>query len=403
MMSKVLSYKLYCFFLLLMILWSQHAWFTWGLDSNKILGYFVYVLFLWITLVYKKKNKISIAFEKKETTALLLFGLGLLLSMDSIKSLPANILIYYPLLIIVSDKKNSTSCLDTLSKIIGIIVAIGIIPYLLWLNDTLSIVGKPIAYDMDYDIFTNYYLFIAAPTAFTGYRYHSVFLEPGYLGTMCALFLYINNYNLKKYYNVFFLVALILSLSLAGYVLAVIGYFLYVGIQKRSIVKALFFVGVIGSIFFFVAQFDDGDSDVNNLIVERLKYDEEKGISGNDRFGENTERLYQQTLNSWDFLFGIDKNTFYASKLEGSGYKIYIIHYGIISYILIWAFYWVMASTSRERKKTLTLCFLLYLCFLKATDPCTYSWLLPFLLYVNKYKQVEIKENTKLVEQKTSN
>ena len=378
-----LSLKIYRFFLILLILWSQNAWFTWCFDSLKVIGYIVYILFFIVAFKYKEKAKIRIIIDEKRLMAIFVLVIGLLLSMDSIKSIISNVVVYLPLLVLASDKEKCKEHIEVLSKALGIIVAVGIIPYLLHLNDSLGYTGRTIMYG-SYESFENYFLFITPSFSLDALRYQSVFLEPGHLGTLCAFFLFINNYNLKKYYNIFFLTALVFSLSLAGYVLTVIGYFFSLIINKRKLFAPLLVIGVVITALTFATTLFDEESDFNALIIERLKLDDDKGIAGNDRFSEETDKLFASSVSSGDIWFGMGTEEFFSKKLDGSGFKIYILHHGIIAYILIWLFYWIEATNSINRKKAICMCILLYLSFLKSTNPCTYFWFIIFYLYINE-------------------
>ena len=380
-------FKVYQYSLLLMILWSQHAWFTWMLDSDKIVGYFFDILFLFVAFYYKSECDIKVVLNKKKQLALYTLLLGLVLSLDTIKTIPNYIVVYLPLLVLASDKRYCSNHIEILSKLLGIIVVIGIVPYLLWLIGSLNIDGTFIKYG-EYDEF-----YIVPSTMTSGFRYQSVFLEPGYLGTLCALFLYINNYNLRKYYNFFFLIALLFSLSLAGYMLTIIGLFLQIGIQKKKYFALLLSFGILISGYLFMTQYEGGNNYFNWMIVERLQYDEDKGFSGNNRFDEKTDKLFKQSMEDGRFLFGIGTEEFENQKIEGAGYKVFILHYGIIAYALILLFYWIEASIVRDKRKAFCMCLMLYSSFFKTTNPISYFWLILFFLYINSGDYV--KEMTK--------
>lgn len=381
--SYKLLFKLYQFFLVLMVFWSQHAWFTWILDSQKIIGYGTYFIFFCVAFYYKKTFNLQIRIRRKQLVAIVLLCMGLLLSMNSIKDIINDLIIYPPLIVLAADKRNSEKHLKVISKVLGIVVILGIIPYLQWLTGTLSIKGSSIVYG-DYDVFYNYYLMIVPSISYASFRYQSVFLEPGNLGTLCALFLFINNYNLKKYYNVFLLVALLFSLSLAGYVLFVVGYFLYyVVIQKKRLTKPLFFFLLLCGLYYYIPSINGGDNSVNYMIIERLNYDDGNMSARNDRFDDKTNNLYDKAFANGDIWFGMDSSLYSEKKLEGSGYKLYILRYGIIPYLLIWFFYWIQALALVDRRHALSICLILYLCFLKATALTSYAWLVPFFLYLN--------------------
>lgn len=395
------SYKIYQFFLLLMVFWSQHAWFTWMFDEVKIMGYGVYFLFFLVAFYYRKTCRIESKLNNKQTIAIFLFVLGVLLSMDGPKDIIQYLVIFPPLLVMAADSKYCKEHLLFISKIVGITVIVGLIPYLLWLGGGLNMPNKPIVYG-EYDIFYNYYLLIVPSVSFTGFRYQSVFLEPGALGTLCALFLFLNNYNLKKYYNIFFLIALLFSLSLAGYVIAIAGYFLYIGGQRKKFLVPIIAIASLYAAYLYIPKIGGGDNDVNMMIIERLQYDDEKGIAGNDRFHGSTDKLFKESFQNGKIWFGLSSNEYEAKDIDGSGFKIYILHYGIVAYILIWLFFWVEAHSRTSKQRAIIICLVLYMCFLKSTNILSYAWFIPFFLYINSEPKVCRKqiEKTKQCEQK---
>jgi hypothetical protein len=81
-------------------------------------------------------------------------------------------------------------------------------------------------------------------------RFSSIFLEPGFLGTLCALLLYANRFQFKdKWWMYSIMLALLLSLSLAGYVTTLLGYIFCRYSQGLSVKK---YVGyfLVGSLAF---------------------------------------------------------------------------------------------------------------------------------------------------------
>jgi len=77
--------------------------------------------------------------------------------------------------------------------------------------------GKEI--ETAYSEYANYLLLIKG--VFYDIRFNSIFLEPGHLGMISSFMLFANGYNFKKKECWVILFAIILSLSLAGYVLTI--------------------------------------------------------------------------------------------------------------------------------------------------------------------------------------
>jgi hypothetical protein len=78
-------------------------------------------------------------------------------------------------------------------------------------------------------------------------RFFAFYDEPGVLGNITMVMLYIQRFNLKKWYNVVFLISGILSFSLAFYI-AVAVYFILFGNFKS---KLFFLIAVIVGVYYF--------------------------------------------------------------------------------------------------------------------------------------------------------
>ena len=138
-------------------------------------------------------------------------------------------------------------------------------------------------------------------------RFCSVFLEPGYLGTMLSFLLYVGRFNFEKKYNIVFLVALILTLSLAGFVIAALGWTLVKIQEGKSVKRLLQIVCVLGFIYYFGINYNGGNNIFNNQILSRLQYDKENGISGNNRTSHMTDDYFDYYMQNGDILLGVGK------------------------------------------------------------------------------------------------
>jgi hypothetical protein len=224
-------------------------------------------------------------------------------------------------------------------------------------------------------------------------RFQAFFLEPGYLGTLCCFMLYADNFNLKKNENKVILTALILSLSLAGFITGIIGYIISIRKMKRIMLFAI----ILYITYLISINYNDGHNAINEEILYRLQYDAEKGISGNNRFSETTDIVYDK-LNLKEFLFGLGRDvvlrlntsTHNNDNITGCGYKLFFITYGILSFILVFFFYGFVGFSLGKHKKyyVLGFLFLVFITFIQASYPLSYSWLIPYTLGV---KNIEHK------------
>lgn len=188
--------------------------------------------------------------------------------------------------------------------------------------------------------FQNHYLYLVNTrwmmndysTIPTFFRFCSIFLEPGYFAILLMFLLYLNKFNMKDYRNWVYLIALLLTLSLAGFImtlLAFVAHKLETSKRKISILISISLFLFVG--YFFFPRYNGGNNAINELIIERLKVDEEKGIAGNNRTSAELDDQYKALLSSADVLFGVRK----SDLLEyGVGYKAYIVKDGLIGLAL---------------------------------------------------------------------
>ncbi len=181
------------------------------------------------------------------------------------------------------------------------------------------------------------------------YRFQSVFLEPGHLGMISALLLYVNQYSLRKISVWILFLSILLSLSLAAYMLLLIGFVLHYVMSgkflKRLLVVFLYIATVI--ILGISLYVYNPDAAFSKTIVERLEYDESKGISGNNRTTESFDSFYEQRFyKGWDCLLGVgpkefSQNTWGDNRGQGgnASYKVFIVKYGLLGIFVLVLFF----------------------------------------------------------------
>ena len=97
------------------------------------------------------------------------------------------------------------------------------------------------------------------------------------------------------------------------------------------------------------------DSFFYDIIGYRFDMDLDSGR--NERIGYETEKIYNKFINSSRFLWGVDSGT--IAKIDGSGYKVYLLHYGFIGLLLTILFYWKYTLTRKCKY-----CLILFVVFL---------------------------------------
>ena len=127
------------------------------------------------------------------------------------------------------------------------------------------------------------------------YRFTSVFTEPGVVGTFCAFFLAADGMKFKKSKkDIIFLIAGILSLSVAFYVMAIVA--LAFKFLRKGGVKAF-----SGFILIVVLYFVFINVNFNNFalqVVQQRLTITESGLAGDNRMHEEARVVFENFLNS---------------------------------------------------------------------------------------------------------
>lgn len=217
-------------------------------------------------------------------------------------------------------------------------------------------------------------------------RFNGPFIEPGHLGMICSFLLYANKYDFKRKEVWIVFLSLLFTLSLAGYILSFLGFFMiYTEKIKKMIIPAVLLTGV----YLYVSTiWKGGDNEVNQLIFTRMEYDAEKGITGNNRFAGYTNYYFTSYMDAGRLWLGLD--THYLNDLKqrdvigGAGYKIYILNYGIVGVFLVFVFYYSVALFSI--RKRYAFCFLLLIAasFMQRSYPLWFAWILPYVAGIAK-------------------
>ena len=376
---RIRIFRLFLFFNLIYFLFSSFFWMVFLFPVNILSACFSVLLILSCLLSIRQ-------FQLSNQT-LILFFILILLSIWSLLSVGISygVLTFFSylsailLFILPVDVKHYV--LNYVTKWFSIIMLISVCIFLI---TRIITVPAPLGVfqidELRYDPFNNYILFIESQSIFNTliYRFNGPFLEPGHLAVVCALIITANKYEFKKNKWLWILLlSIILSLSLAGYVILFLGYLLFKVKSYRLLLLSGIAVG--GFLVFTIYIWNDGDNPVNALIFSRLEYDEEKGVAGNNRTSEQTDVYFQKNLengNLWIGLGSQEQDAFIA----GAGYKIFFLRYGIIAAILVACFYYNLIPRHANIRYSLAFLFLIVVIFIQRAYPSWYSWLLAFTL-----------------------
>lgn len=230
----------------------------------------------------------------------------------------------------------SSETLEVLSKILGVIVGVSVVAWLIHMTvrplpvvgtiDLTAMKGSPTLMEN--------YIFFVQNTSARSFRFYSIFDEPGVLGTLGAYILFVNSYNFKKWYNIALLIGCLCTMSMAFYVLTIIGM-----VYKNTTSLKTIFLTAIGLLIAYLLLHDiliESD-DFNSLIVERMT-----DISGRiDHRTSDMVNSFYDNMSMSEFLFGIGIDAVVSKGLNtGASYKLFIIENGLLSLLaLIFAYF----------------------------------------------------------------
>lgn len=225
-------------------------------------------------------------------------------------------------------------------------------------------IGDGFHYMYDYVFFvTSYDSFSISP------RFCSVFLEPGWIGTICCFLLFGLQLNIKRIETWLCLAAILLSMSLSAVVNFILCLILWGCLKNKQKIKYLLFIfSVIGGVAMFATTYNKGNNIINSMIVERLAFDEDLGIAGNNRTNEDFDNEFESMMKSTNRWFGTrhthDENFSMNNDWynRSSGIKKELYDNGIIGTGIFMFFLFFIFKRYLDRR-----CFVFLLCFILAS------------------------------------
>ncbi len=310
-------------------------------------------------------------------TVLLLYGGYSAITLNLLSGVQM-FLTYLPAaLIFTLDKGYQHDLLKSVSKWLCIMIAVSFVYYLMAKviplpHSTFIVPNNDFYYPYD-----NYYLFLDNPiykNAEAGIlRFGAFFLEPGHLAMTCCLMLFAFRYQFKEYPWLWITLPCILfSFSLTGYLIFVISWML---LKIRNIANVIISVVVIAGSWLFVTDiWNGGNNAVNILVVQRLEPDKEKGIKGNNRTFKKTDAFFRQCVKDGRIWTGVGQKDM-GERIAGSGFKIFMLRYGIIGTIFAFLIYICLINPKANRRYAYSFLLIIFLLFLQRAYPSWYSWL----------------------------
>lgn len=391
--------------------WGAHAWFTWGMESS----YNAFLITLGgisvICWLYRIKSNVALSFRPVLLLAwLALIVLRCIHSGGGLhpKDIILGSLMAYPLWVMMSDEEHIEDVFSSITKVFAVLLILGIILHLIML-----VVGTLPSVIVRYPAsvlyaFYNYGVLLKSATEYeaSGIRFQSVFLEPGYCGTLLAFMLHAARYDFKKRENVVLLVSLFLSLSLAGILIFVVGYVLNGWAQHKNMTVYFIFGIILGAIVLFGLNYNDGDNIVNKMVLNRIMPSEDADEPRNQRNSIGADLYFAHMFETGEWLRGLGEEriamingedigtaevSYGEEVIRGAGYKIYMLNYGVLTVLIALMVYlftgpgWI-GWTDRYAWSFLLL---IVITFLPTSYPMSFSWMLPYMMGIARAAQLK--------------
>lgn len=148
---------------------------------------------------------------------------------------------------------------------------------------------------------------------------------------------------MKDKRNIVYVVSLVLTLSLAGFIMSLFAFIANRLEMSKRRVSTLVSIGVVVTIaYLFFSNYNDGNNAINEAIISRLEVDDDKGIAGNNRTSEALDDQFTELLTSSDLLFGMSAR----DQIEfGVGYKAFMMRNGLFGLVL---FLWFLTAIAKR-------------------------------------------------------
>lgn len=242
---------------------------------------------------------------------------------------------------------------------LGCIFAVSIPAYLLFLIG-VPLPNSPFTGSQGLYELENFYLFLFNESGSSVDslipRFQAVFMEPGHMGTLCVLLLLTQVGRWKKWYNMLMAIAVILSFSLAAYVLYAIVLFAAMWIRGKHVMgKLLAVVAVIAVVGVGAYFYNDGDNMMNQLILTRLEMDDEGNLAGDNRTTPQFQGMFDEFMQSDDVLWGREYDMFSTMGYGNSGYRVFIYSNGLIGVFFITLIYLLIGIGAASRRAVVSM------------------------------------------------
>lgn len=292
---------------------------------------------------------------------------------------------------------------DRIEKFFFVVISASFIIYVLTNFLNVPLPSRKVVYNQ-YELQNYYYIYTSSLNY--GFKFSGFTLEPGYFSLLCICLLALNEFNFKNKSSYIYVVSILFSLSLEGYILLVVGLIISAicreGRVSNTIKYTLIIIGLIVVSIFIALKYNGGENAVGEYIIDRLVLDQEKGIVGNNRESIAAEIVIDPVFYSNRVWLGIGETEFYdlVFGLDMCSWRAFVLIYGAI-YTIFLFFISIIGLRRTVVRKTIPFFVIFWMDFIPHGGPffeVMYFLIIIFLLnlkeYNKKYLQYKSKDNT---------
>lgn len=162
--------------------------------------------------------------------------------------------------------------------------------------------------------------------------------EPGMIGTVSALLLCADNFNVKKYKeNIVLIIGGIMSMSLAFFIVCFFYYMFYLfNIKKKKQIYII--LAIVLSVCVVLFIFRDNEI-LQDRIFNRITW---TSLINNNRTSDEFDIIFRKYLQSGEILFGLGNGNPIFNIVDAASYKVLIYNIGIIGFMVLvgWFGFW---------------------------------------------------------------
>lgn len=339
MNKKLFVYKIA---LLLLFISSLHPWFVWNIQG-------IFISFVAACCMLIARGSRAFEITRKSFSISLIYLVFVLWVNRGVNvfGLAEQFINWFVFLAILSTNDTvKQDALNFITKYTAILLMISL-PFFALHVMGLSLPHESVTSINSLSSLDNYYFFVTK-----GYipRFQGPFLEPGFMTMGIAPLLFLNKYNLKNKWVAILFISQMMSLSIAGYVLLVVGYFFVIlfGNKKKKFSRVLVAIlALAASVFVLTKLF--GQEVIDESIIGRLQWENGK-LSGDNRSSDYLDIMYDKVIGSDLKWIGTEWDSEMSEK-GVAGYKLFIVKYGYIGLLLVISLYFSSAIVYKTGNK----------------------------------------------------